>query len=654
VCGVVGILTTRPGAVSAPRLVKMRDAMVHRGPDGCGLWHDAERRVGLAHRRLSIIDLSEAGRQPMGSPDGNVWLTFNGEIYNHLELRRELEARGHRFLSRSDTEAILLGYLEWGDGVVERLEGMFAFAVWDARRGEALLVRDRIGVKPLYFCETAGEFLFASEIKALLADPHVPREVEPIAAWHYLTFFVPPAPLTMFRGIYKLPAGHLLRVRPGQGPRLERWWDPVAAPPTDMDPDLYRDDATSAAELIRRLDSSVERRMMSDVPFGVFLSGGVDSSTNVALMSRHMDRPVDTFSVGFKGHEEYNEFEYARLVATRFKTNHHEVSIDEDDMLEFLPQLVHQQDEPIADWVCVPLHFVSKLARDNGTIVVQVGEGADEQFCGYPQFQEPLAYHAHYQKPLDMLPAALRGLPVAGARLLGLLDPRWRARAEIAADVVRGGELFWGGAICYRGQDKQAVWAAGQTVNGSLPDFVPAAYAQYDSEQVVREIAGRFRRENPRAGFYEAMIYLELRLRLPELLLMRVDKISMTSSVEARVPFLDHHVVEFSMGMPMDQRLRGGVGKYLLKQAVRGLLPDEVIDRPKMGFGAPVAEWMRGPFGEYTRDRLMANRTGLFDKPRLATMLDEHRSGKKFWAVHLWLALNLTLWHDHWIVGKES
>jgi asparagine synthase (glutamine-hydrolysing) len=630
----------------------MRDRLVHRGPDGCGVWVDEARSVGLAHRRLAIIDLSDAGLQPMGTEDGLVQLVYNGEIYNFRDLRDELVAAGYRFRSRTDTEVLLHGYRHWGPDVLHHLTGMFAFALWDARERRLLLARDRMGVKPLYFCMHGGELRFASEIKALLADPAVPREIEPVAAWHYLSFLVPPAPLTMFRGIYKLPAGHLLTARPGREPVVSRWWDPVDAPPAGVDPDVYRDEDSAAAELLARLDASIERRMISDVPFGVFLSGGIDSSTNVALMSRHMTRPVETFSVGFKDHDDYNEMPYARRVAERFGTHHHEVMIDDRDMEGFLPQLVDQQDEPIADWVCVPLHFVSKLARDSGVIVVQVGEGSDEQFCGYDHFKPYVKQHRRYTRPLNLLPGPLRRSAAGLARLAGLLDAAWAYRASIASAVAAGEELFWGGAVCFRGDDKDRIWAARRNGKPAFPAFVPEAFRGYDSGAVVKHLVDGFRENNPAADFYQSMLYLELRLRLPELLLMRVDKISMASSIEARVPFLDHHFVEFTMDLPLALRLRGDTGKYLLKKAVRGLVPDDIIDRPKMGFSAPFREWFRGPFGGYARERFARSELGLLDTERVTRLLDEHAEGRADHSFPLWTLLNLVLWHDLWIAGR--
>jgi asparagine synthase (glutamine-hydrolysing) len=654
-CGIVGIVGVSEGSADTDRLLAMRDAMTHRGPDGCGIWQDASRRVGLAHRRLAIIDPTPAGAQPMGSEDGRVQLVFNGEIYNHVELRAELEALGYRFSSRADTEVLLHGFRAWGGReLLERLVGMFAFAVWDDERRELFLARDRVGIKPLYFREGNGEFLFASETKALLAHPAVPREACPVAAWHYLSFLVPPAPLTTFRGIYKLPAGHLIDLRPGQTPRMRRWWDPADRAPADLDPAVYDDDSTCANELIRRLDRSIERRMMSDVPFGVFLSGGIDSSANVALMARHMDRPVETFSVGFKDHDAYNELDHARFVAQHFGTRHHEVVIDDRDMQDYLPRLVHQQDEPIADWVCVPLHFVSDLAKRSGVTVVQVGEGSDELFCGYEDFRVPLDRNRRYGQPLGMLPRPLRHGIVGAAKLAGRLSAPWARRAALAERIAGGEEIFWGGAICFRGEIKRDVWNGTRHEASTFPGFLPPPYGSFDSHAVVRELMDRFRRENPRADFYQGMLFLELRQRLPELLLMRVDKISMATSVEARVPFLDQDLVDFAMKLPQRMRLRGGVGKFLLKQGLRGVLPDPVIDRRKMGFGAPVREWLTGPFGDFARQRLLGSRTGLFDLETVRRLLDEHAEGRANRSFHLWVLLNYVMWHDHWIHGKSA
>jgi asparagine synthase (glutamine-hydrolysing) len=653
VCGIAGIVSARDGGVSAERLVRMRDAMAHRGPDGVGVWHDPARRVGLAHRRLAIVDLSPAGAQPMATDDGSVQVVCNGEIYNHLGLRQELISLGARFRSRSDTEVLVHGWRAWGDRLLDRLVGMFAFAIWDEVAGELIVVRDRIGVKPVYFRESGGELLFASEIKGLLADPAVPRELDPIAARQYLTFVVPPAPLTMFRGIFKLPAGHLLRVRPGAPARLTRWWDPVSAPPADVDPKALRDDDACAAEWMRRLDRSIERRMMSDVPFGVFLSGGLDSSVNVALMARHMDRPVATFSVGFKDHPGYNELDYARLIAKEFGTEHREVEIDAQDAIDYLPQLVVEQDEPIADWVCVPLHFVAKLARESGVPVVQLGEGADELLCGYDHFRPPIDAWRRYVRGVPGLPEPLRRAAVGLATYAGTFSPAWARRARLAESFSAGREPFLGGAICFDEDERAALLACDAAPRTDDPAFLDRGLLAADPDAVVKTILAPFRAANAPADVYPEMLYLELRHRLPELLLMRLDKILMAVSVEGRDPYLDHELVAFAMALPLRMRLRDGVGKWIHKRAARGLVPDAVIDRPKVGFAAPVREWLRGPFGRWARARLDAAPDGLFRPAAVSNLFDLHLSGRADRSFHIWTALNLALWHERWIAGTR-
>jgi len=373
-CGIVGIWEygASEGNISLRLIEKMRDTMPHRGPDDTGAHIFDNGHGAFGFCRLSIIDLSPAGHQPMqGCESRNVWLVFNGEIYNHLDLRPELEKRGHVYHSKSDSETIIHLYEERGRDFVHEIEGDFSIALWDEQREELSLYRDRMGVKPLYFYVKNGKFIFASEIKAILAHPDVERDVDEAALSDYLT----PAPQTLFKGIQKLPAGHRLVIDRKGDLKIDQYWD--ALPPKEI---LARTETEHINEILRLLRASIKKRMMSDVPFGVFLSGGVDSSANVALMSELMGRPVDTFTVGFKDHAYLNELESARRIAGIYKTNHHEVIIGDKEFNDFLPELVFHQDEPIADPVCVPLYYVSKLARDSGTIVVQVGEGADEIF----------------------------------------------------------------------------------------------------------------------------------------------------------------------------------------------------------------------------------------------------------------------------------
>jgi asparagine synthase (glutamine-hydrolysing) len=381
-CGIAGTLAFDDAlTVDESTVSRMTATLRHRGPDDAGTYVRPDERVALGHRRLSIIDLSSAGHQPMSNEDGTVWITYNGEVYNHGELRSELERRGHRFRSATDTEAIIHLYEEEGPACVEGLQGMFAFAIWDARRQSLLLVRDRLGVKPLYYCLLPNGLLFGSEVKAILAHPSAPRELDEAAFADYLTFGFTPPPRTMFAGISKLGPAQWLTVTSDGRVEHRTWWDPM--PPAEVSGAVAEmSDAEMVAEVRDRLRDSVHKRMMSDVPFGVFLSGGLDSSTNVALMAELTEAPVRTYSTAPRGHTRYDELPYARVVARHFGTDHHEILVDEQAMREFVPELVYHQDEPLSDWTAVPQHFVSRLARDTGTIVVQVGEGADELFHG--------------------------------------------------------------------------------------------------------------------------------------------------------------------------------------------------------------------------------------------------------------------------------
>ena len=665
-CGITGILeTTSSQRVDCKLLGRMRDAMVHRGPDGDGIWTSDDKDVGLAHRRLAIVDLSAKASQPMSDGDGKAWITFNGEIYNHQALRRDLEKIGRTFKTdHSDTEVLIHGFLEWGiDGLLERLEGMFAFAIWDCQNRKLILARDRIGIKPLYFTHSNGRFLFASEIKAILVDPAIERDIDPQALNHFLSFMVAPAPLTMFKGIFKLPAAHLMEVSAGGKMSFRRYWDP--APGQGINP--AETIGLSPAELEKfythgirsRLEQSIEKRMMSDVPFGVFLSGGIDSSANVALMSQLMDRPVDTFTVGFKDHQHLNELEYANRIARDFKTSHHEVLIDESDMTDYLDSLVHHQDEPIADWVCIPLYFVSKLARDSGVTVVQVGEGSDEQFCGYDSYMTYLNLYRNFWDGYMKTPAILRQRIGSGAEFLSSLTPRFDKVCETLSRAGKDQEFFWSGANAFWNVHKRRVLHE----NATRSDLVELAEAgldisginERDSGAVVSAFLYPFDKNHPGQDHLTRMAYNEFRLRLPELLLMRVDKIGMSTSIEARVPFLDHKLVEFTMDIPMEWKIKGGETKYLLKKALEDLLPNEILYRQKMGFAAPMAQWLRGEFGCRAEATVLGSplmERGFLNRAHIAQKFRDHIEGRHDNALHLWTLFNLASWYNHWISGR--
>ncbi len=669
-CGIAGLFRT-VGALDSniplePALDKMNAAMAHRGPDGDGIWTSDSQRIGLAHRRLAIVDLSPDAAQPMCDNTGAIQITFNGEIYNHLKIRAELVAAGHQFKTdHSDTEVLIHGYKEWGiEELVKRLEGMFAFAVWDNNRGILTLARDRIGIKPIYFTRAHGTFRFASEIKAILSDPAVPRQIDGNALNHYLSFMISPAPLTMFQSIYKLPAAHIMEVDDTGEIKAWRYWN--ALPGQGIDPSELKGLSDAAREdfyvkgIRSRLEAAIEKRMMSDVPFGVFLSGGIDSSANVALMSQFTDRPVETFTVGFKDHTHLNELEYARLIADKFKTNHHEVLIDETDMMGYLDNLTHHQDEPIADWVCIPLYFVSKLARDNGVTVVQVGEGADEQFCGYDSWMTYLNMFEKFWDPYNRsMPAPLKSLLGAAARSLA---PATRGKGGQVAEALHraatGQELFFTGANAFWNIHKDRLLGNTDMVGSRVHDDLAGSgidLTGITSRQSGDVINGYFNDLDgpfPNADHLTRMAFSELRLRLPELLLMRVDKISMSTSIEGRVPFLDHQLVEFTMDIPQAFKVKGGTKKHLLKQAVKDLLPDEIIHRKKMGFSAPVEQWLKGEFGRQAEEKVLSSpllKEGILSKSYVENRFREHRSGKANHALHLWTLFNLASWHDHWI-----
>jgi len=639
-CGICGIWeygATR-GKVGRELVVSMRDVMTHRGPDDAGELIFDDARGGFGFRRLSIIDLSEAGHQPMHGCTDRVWLVFNGEIYNHAALRDGLEQRGHVYVSRTDSETILHLYEERGLDFVHDIEGDFGIAIWDAKEERLVLARDRAGVKPLYFYHSDGRFIFASEIKAILQHAAVTPEVDEEALHHYLTFLTTPAPQTLFRGIKKLPAGHMLVIdRTGEA-RLTQYWD--ALPPESSSGDTSEEEHEQ--KILELLRSSIKKRMMADVPFGVFLSGGVDSSANVALMSELMTQPVRTFTVGFHDAEELNELDSARALSERYQTDHHEIIIGREEMERFLPELVFHQDEPIADPVCVPLYYVSKLARDSGTIVVQVGEGSDEIFGGYHWFRTYLRIEEKFWRYAKRAPrSARRAAAAVGAPLVRKTFKKQKA-SELIRRLGSDQALFWGGTSVFDGMTKPQLLSSESRARAN----------GVSTHDVVRQYLETIATARPESDFAARMSYLELKLRLPELLLMRVDKITMATSVEARVPFLDHHLIEYAMGLPRDLKVRGRTGKYILKRALKSILPEDLLYKPKRGFGAPAREWFRGPQGQELVQLVMNSKIrarNFFDYTFIEHLVDEHRRGRQDWSAHLWALLNLSVWYDRWI-----
>lgn len=630
-CGIVGTLVFGDSdfRISETVLTRMRDTMVHRGPDGEGLWISDDARVGLGHRRLSIIDLSNAAAQPMANEDGSLHIVFNGEIYNHLEIRAELELTGKHIwkTNHSDTEVILHAFEEWGIDCIERFRGMFAIALWDEKKKNLWLIRDRIGIKPLYYIAHPERIVFASEIKALLQDPNFVPAVNEEALYHYLSFLTTPAPMTMFQGVHKLSSGTWLCVSE-DGTRLEhRYWDVW----NHVNPLAKASEDEICEVLLAELRTAVSLRKLSDVPVGIFLSGGVDSSTNTILFSENESTPVKTFSIGYTGnHASYeNELVYARRVADLTKADYHEKLLNANDMLDFLPEMIRLQDEPIADPVCVPLYYVSKLARDNGVKVCQLGEGADELFWGYSGWKRLLKLQQLDDLPI---PNAIKKLGLLVLEALG-------CDQGFAYERLRRGAynqpIFWGGAEAFTETHKQRL----------LSKRLRNLFHDYSSWEALKPIYARFISGTWEKSHLAWMSYLDLNFRLPELLLMRVDKMSMGASLEGRVPFLDHKFVELAMGIPEFMKTRDGELKHILKKSVRGLIPDEIIDRQKQGFGVPLHEW----FFEHLEGRARATlhefcqRTDYFDYQEVIKLFERREFSL------IWYILNFTWWHNEYI-----
>ena len=643
-CGIVGIVSQSSERVVRAELLRaMTDTMTHRGPDGWGTWMSDDGCVGLGHRRLSIMDLSEAGRQPMPNADGTVQVTFNGEIYNFRALRRELEARGHRFRSESDTEVLVYLYEELGDAMVERLDGDFALGLWDGRRRRLLLARDRVGVKPLYYCIADDQFLFASEMKALLRHPAVPREVDDESLHHYLSFLVVPAPRTLVRAVHKLPAGGMLTLelgRPGRpSPHVRQYWEPLPGQAT-VDPQRLDE---QFADLFAR---SVEKRLMSDVPVGVLFSGGVDSVLNTAYFRDAMrPQPVRTYTVGVRGAAQYrDESDWARAMASRLGSEHHEVMITEDDLLDTARRLAVQQDEPVSDPVCVPLYFVTKLAKETGTTVLHAGEGADEIFCGYDNYRRYLDVHRRYWRPLTRVPRAVSALGFQAARLLA--PPTARKHADILRRRALGQELFLSGAVAYTESEKA----------GIVSREFRARTSGLDSFAVVEPLYRRVAEARPGATFLEQMTYIELQLRLPELLLMRVDKMAMANAVEVRVPFLDRDLVDFALTAPEAWKLRDGISKEPVKRRAAQYVSRDLIYRPKSGFGAPILDWFHSSLGSDMRRLMHEDRQSLeayFDVRGLDGRLAAGPSSVNQ-AFQLWVVYNFLNWRRGMLLDQPA
>lgn len=629
-CGINGIVYSRKSGrtVDPELLVRMRDLIEHRGPDGAGIF--VEENVGLGHRRLSIVDLT-TGDQPMFNSDRSCVIVYNGEVYNHADHRGDLAERGYEYHSTSDTETILHLYEEFGAECVHRLRGMFAFAIWDKRKDELFIARDRFGVKPLYYVhDQQGNLFFASEIKSLLDAGAVKPSLNYATLPDQLANHGTSLDETLFEGVKRLLPGHFLKWKDGEI-RIELYWD------LEFDPKRsVADDEDIVAEWFELFRESVRLRLMSDVPLGMFLSGGIDSSAIAAVMAGLVDRPIQTFSVGFK-EREANEFYYARQIAEKFGTDHHEITITPDQFFEALPSLVWHEDEPLGFEASVPLYFVSRLAQDHVKVVL-TGEGSDETLAGYGRYSKALALLDYGAKYEALTPSLVRGAVRTGvAALPGALNRKLkRTFLSLDADI----ENIYFNNFAIFGKTRQRELFSSET---------KARVADADPFRGLHRWLDR----TPAESTLDKLLYVDTKTYLHELL-MKQDQMSMAASIESRVPFLDHKLVEFTAKLPERMKLRGRDTKWILRRAMKNILPPEILDRPKMGFPVPLGDWLRGPYRHLVDDYVLGERSsarGIFDRGEIEKLVAEHIKGENHTA-RIFRLMNLEMWHRIFIDGE--
>ncbi len=630
-CGINGIAFSPKSGKQVRRatLIAMRDVLHHRGPDDGGVFVD--ENIGLGHRRLSIVDVTH-GAQPMQNSNRTCTIVYNGEVYNHLESRAILSEKGHIFENRSDTETILHLYDEYGRDCVDHMRGMFAFAIWDTTRRELFIARDRFGVKPLYYVhDSEGNLFFASEIKSLLEADAIKPEVNYNALPDQFANHGTSGDETLYRGVKRLLPGHTMVWKDGNI-EIREYWDLA------FEPKEHLSDVKYIQEWRDLFRESVRLRLMADVPLGMFLSGGIDSSAIAAVMSRMVGERIKTFSVGF--HErEANELEYARLVSKRFGTDHHEIVITPDEFFEALPNLVWHEDEPIGFIASVPLYFVSKLAAEHVKVVL-TGEGADETLAGYGRYKKALKLLSYGDKYESLTPAFLRDAVRGGvATLPGSLNQKLtRTFLSRGADIEN---LFFDNFSVFSRSMQASLFSA--ETRSRIQDLDPYTRQNRWIEKVDAE------------DTLDKLLYADTKTYLHELL-MKQDQMSMAASIESRVPFLDHKLVEFTARMPHEMKLRGGTTKWILREAMKGILPDEIIHRKKMGFPVPVGNWFRGPFKHIIDEYVVGSRAmdrGIFDPGYVSSLVARHNAGENH-DERLWSLLNFEIWQRRFIDGEAA
>lgn len=629
-CGIVGIINKESQNKEAfeTHLISMRDTMVHRGPDGFGLWISDDIKVGFGHRRLSIIDLSDAGKQPMSNPEQTIWITFNGEIYNHLEIRRELENLGYKYHSGTDTETIIYAYLEWGIECLNKFNGMFAIGLWDEREKSLYLIRDRVGIKPLYYTQSEKNLMFASEIKAFLKHPGFIKKLSEEGLYHYFSFGSTPAPFTLFENVLKVPAGHYLKYKLGHVLQVVEWWNPLWN--TSKQP-VLNGEAEHSEYLLNLLRDSVKLRTISDVPYGAFLSGGLDSSLITALMTEQTGKSVDTYSIDVEGINPYSEQQYAKIVAEKFNSNHFTKTITDDNFEEYFLKNYSILDEPLTTQDIAALNYISKLTRDNKTIVVQVGEGSDELLLGYEGLNEII--NSFYVK-LDKFSSIPSFIKKPISSLAYVLKPD---RPDNLFNATHKREYYWTLNHVFGEKSK-------------LNLFSNSLYNSYSTYGIVQEHYDKFyhlTKHRKDIDISHKMLYMELKHRLPELLLLRVDKIGMANSIEPRVPFLDYRIVEFAFNIPISLKIKNGIHKYILKKTAEKILPMEIIYRKKIGFCGSTDTMLTpklNSFAESIFNSELKKMSDIFNHKYIINLLNDRTNANKIWTL-----LNFALWSKTWI-----
>lgn len=617
-CGIAGIFDTRGGReISRDVLHAMNESQFHRGPDEGDLY--VEPGIGLGHRRLSIIDLS-SGQQPMASEDGSVVVVYNGEIFNFQETAEELRQKGYRFRTHCDTEVIIYAWQEWGEKCVDRFRGMFAFAIWDQRQRKLFLARDRLGIKPLFYSFLPdGQFIFGSELKALQAHPGLVKKLDPFAVEDYFSYGYIPEPRTIFEGTCKLPPGYCLTVTADERAEPRQYWDVPFTPLPGGSEQALRD------ELLEHINEAVRIRLIADVPLGAFLSGGVDSSAVVAMMSQLSSDPVNTFSISF-GDPKYNESEYAQDVANRYETRHRVEQVDPDDF-DLIDRLADLYDEPYADSSAMPTYRVCELARKDVTVALS-GDGGDENLAGYRRYK----WHMNEERIRSMLPLGIRR-PLFGAAASVYPKADWAPRFLRAKSTLQGMarnsvEAYFHTISIFTDEQRRDMFSP----------MLKSRLQGYQGVQVLTDYAKQAPTDHP----LSMIQYLDFKTYLPGDILTKVDRASMAHSLEVRVPLLDHKLVEWISGLPPDLKLHKGSGKHIFKKAMEPYLPDSILYRPKMGFAVPLASWFRGPLKDRVAGALLGERlasTGFFDRRFLEKMVERHQAGISDYSPHIWSLL---------------